>query len=91
MTPKAIPVNAECPNAYEKNAILLLTTILPNSPNKSPVNKIAIKAFFIKFVLSHSKGNKISINLYKISINKLLSLNHNNNTIIFSKIQSGTK
>ena len=45
--PIAIPVNAECPNASEKKAILLLTIIVPNIANIGVIKIIAINAFFI--------------------------------------------
>ena len=45
--PNAIPVNAECPNASEKNAILLFTIIVPKIANTGVTKIIAISAFFI--------------------------------------------
>lgn len=47
-TPTAIPVNAECPNASEKNAIFRLTIIVPISPNNGVITNTAKKAYFIK-------------------------------------------
>ena len=47
MTPNAIPVNAECPNASEKNAILRLTIIVPNIPNSGVMINMATNAFLI--------------------------------------------
>ena len=44
----AIPVKAEWPNASEKNAILLFTTIVPKTANIGEINIMAINAFFIK-------------------------------------------
>lgn len=46
--PIAIPVNAECPKASEKNASLLFTIIVPKIPNSGVMINIAINAFFIK-------------------------------------------
>ena len=46
--PIATPVNAPCPRESEKNAIRLLTTIVPNSPNKGVINRTAKNAFFMK-------------------------------------------
>lgn len=48
ITPIAIPVNTEWPNASEKNASLLFTIIVPNIPNNGVITKTANKAFFIK-------------------------------------------
>ena len=45
--PIAIPVKAECPNASEKNAILLFTIIVPNIAKIGVINSIANNAFFI--------------------------------------------
>ena len=45
--PRAIPVNAPCPNESAKKDILLLTTIVLNKPNSGVIIKIAIKAFFM--------------------------------------------
>ena len=47
-TPTAIPVRAECPNASEKNAILLLTIIVPRMPNSGVIIRTARNAFLIK-------------------------------------------
>ena len=47
-TPTAIPVKAECPSASEKNAILLLTIIVPNIPNNGVMISTAINALTIK-------------------------------------------
>ena len=53
ITPTAIPVNAEWPNASEKNAILLFTTIVPNIPNIGVTRSTPSKAFFIKSYCAH--------------------------------------
>ena len=66
--PSAIPVNAEWPNASEKNAILLFTIIVPNIANIGDTNKIAINAFFINVYCIKSNGSKVSSMLYIMSI-----------------------
>jgi hypothetical protein len=48
ITPIAIPVKTEWPNASEKNASLLFTIIVPNIPNNGVITKTANNAFFIK-------------------------------------------
>ena len=66
-TPTAIPVRAECPNASEKNAILLLTIIVPRMPNSGVIIRTARNAFLIK-----SYWNKEVIPLiYTSSFHKL--------------------
>ena len=47
-TPTAIPVKAECPSASEKNAILLLTIIVPRIPNNGVMIRTATNALTIK-------------------------------------------
>ena len=47
-TPKAIPVNALCPNASEKNAILLFTAIVPRNAKSGETIIVHKSAFFIK-------------------------------------------
>ena len=58
--PIAIPVNAECPSASEKKAILLLTIIVPNIAKIGDINNIAISAFFIKAYDIKSNGIIVS-------------------------------
>ena len=52
--PIAIPVNAECPNESEKNAIFLFTIIVPRIPNNGVMIRTANSAFFIKPYSNHS-------------------------------------
>ena len=47
ITPRAMPVMAECPSASEKNAILLLTIMVPSRPKSGVMSRMAISAFFI--------------------------------------------
>lgn len=61
ITPMAIPVNALCPRASEKNAILLFTAIVPSIPNNGVTSRTAIKAFFIKSNSTKEKGRTVSI------------------------------
>lgn len=58
--PMAIPVRAECPNASEKNAILLLTIMVPNMAKIGVTNTIAINAFFINAYCINSNGKVVS-------------------------------
>ena len=58
----AIPVKAECPNASEKNAILLLTIMVPNTAKMGVTKIMAINAFFIKVYCINSNG-KIASNI----------------------------
>lgn len=64
ITPSAIPVSAQCPKASEKNDILLLTIMVPMSPNRGVINKIATKAFFMKLNSTHENGKIFSSNKY---------------------------
>jgi hypothetical protein len=66
--PIATPVRAECPRASEKNAILLLTIIVPRIPNNGVIISIASNAFFIKSYCIQGKGSITSIILYKVFI-----------------------
>ena len=52
--PIAIPVSAECPSESEKNAIFLLTIIVPKIPKSGVIINTAISAFFIKPYCNHS-------------------------------------
>ena len=47
ITPRAMPVMAECPSASEKNAILLLTIMVHSRPKSGVMSRMAISAFFI--------------------------------------------
>jgi len=58
--PTAMPVSAECPMESEKNAILLLTTIVPNNPKSGVASITAKNAFFIKVYCIHEKGSILS-------------------------------
>ena len=59
--PMAMPVNAECPSASEKNAILLFTIMVPNTAKIGVTKIMAINAFFIKVYCINSNG-KIASN-----------------------------
>lgn len=61
ITPKAIPVSAECPIASEKNDILLETTLVPKIPKSGQAIKTARKAFFMKFGSSQVNGKIVFI------------------------------
>ncbi len=63
--PMAIPVNAPCPMESEKNAILLLTTIVPSRPNSGVIKSTASSAFFMKLCSAHSKGSRNSTISYQ--------------------------
>ena len=67
-TPNAIPVSAAWPIASEKNAILLVTTIVPIPPKIVPINKVHISEFITNAYLKYS-GN---ICLFAISVKKVL-------------------
>ena len=58
--PMAIPVNAECPSASEKKAILLFTIIVPNMAKIGEIKIMARKAFFIKAYSINSNGKIVS-------------------------------
>ena len=62
-TPMAMPVSAECPSASEKNAILLLTIMVPRMPNSGVMIRMASSAFFIKSKETQEKGSSVSIQL----------------------------
>ena len=47
-TPSPMPVKALCPSASEKNAILLLTAIVPSRANSGAIKTAARKACLIK-------------------------------------------
>ena len=51
ITPTAIPVNAECPRASEKNAILLFTIIVPRMANSGVIIIIAKKSADHKIIM----------------------------------------
>lgn len=59
--PSAIPVKAECPRASEKNAIRLLTIIVPRIPNRGVMINMARRAFFINVYSVHENGRSISM------------------------------
>ena len=48
ITPAAIPVSAEWPNASEKYAIFLFTIMVPSSPKRGVIIKMAKRAFRMK-------------------------------------------
>ena len=59
--PIPTPVKALCPNASEKNAILLLTVMVPKSAKRGASNNTAKKAFFIKSYCKKEKGSNSKI------------------------------